>query len=320
MKFAVVGTNFISDRFAEACEGLENAKIEAVYSRKRDTGEAFAKKHSIPYVYTDYEEMLKSANTDAVYIASPTMLHKEHSILAMRYGKAVLCEKMITATLSEFCELCEAKERYGATVVEAMRCDFDVLLKRLPGLLPSIGRIKRARLEFCQYSSRYDSFLAGTVLNAFDPKMKNSALADIGIYPLHLCISLFGEPRSITASSQFLHNGFEGSGNISLDYGDFVADVAYSKTFEGENVSRIEGEGGTILIGRVNEPRYITVINDGVETLISAPEGSSNMRNEIAEFIRMATEDKNGADRLFALSASVMRWVDEAYRQIGISF
>ena len=53
--------------------------------------------------------------------------------------------------------------------------------------------------------------------------MKNTALADIGIYPLHVCTLLFGVPSSVGARSLFLENGFEAMGNITLSYGDMLA-------------------------------------------------------------------------------------------------
>ena len=320
MNFAIVGTNFISDRFAEACRSVEGAYPYAVYSRGSDTGLEFAKRHNMAIVYTDYEKMLHDDCVDAVYIASPTMLHKEHAMLAIRHGKAVLCEKMITANLEEFLELKSECEKNDAVLVEAMRCDFDVMLKKLPALINELGGVKDALFDFRQYSSRYDAFLRGVVMNAFDPSMKNSALADIGIYPLHLAVSLFGEPLKIEAKSQFLCNGFEGSGELVLDYESFSVKILYSKTEEGENVSFIECNDGRISFGKVNEPKYLKVSKGADSTLISAPESSSNMADEVREFIRIANHDRKEGKRLLSLSERVMRCVDKIYRAVGINF
>ena len=95
MRFAVVGTNFISDNFADAVKKLSGVSITAVYSRAEETGTHFAKKHRIENVFTSYEQMLGSHCFDAVYVASPTLLHCEHTIKALEFGYHVLCEKMM---------------------------------------------------------------------------------------------------------------------------------------------------------------------------------------------------------------------------------
>ena len=74
IRFAIVGTNFISDAFVEALTSLSCAEITAVYSRKLDTGRTFADKYGISSVFCDYDEMLASHLFDAVYVASPTLL------------------------------------------------------------------------------------------------------------------------------------------------------------------------------------------------------------------------------------------------------
>ena len=71
IRFAIVGTNFISDRFAEAVKTSGCAEIVAVFSRKLNTGRHFADKYGIKKVFCDYTAMLSDGDIDAVYIASP---------------------------------------------------------------------------------------------------------------------------------------------------------------------------------------------------------------------------------------------------------
>ena len=76
IRFAIVGTNSISHKFAEAVKATKCACLVAVCSRQKESGEAFAKAHGIPKVYTNYEALLKDASVDAVYIATPNITHK----------------------------------------------------------------------------------------------------------------------------------------------------------------------------------------------------------------------------------------------------
>ena len=321
MNFAVVGTNFISDKFCDAAERADGAKVVAVYSRAEATGRAFAEKHNIEKVYTDYGMMLLDCEIDAVYVASPTMCHAEHAILALNAGKDVLCEKMIAATYAEFIEMKNAASSSGKQLIEAMRPDFDRTLASVLKDLPKIGRVRSARLDYRQYSSRYDRFLAGEVMNAFDPRMKNSALADIGIYPLHYAISLFGSPLAIVSEGEFLRGGFLGSGRSVLKYDGFDIEVIYSKTYESENVSEIVGEYGIIRFDKINEPTYYTLELDGKAAEIHhAPSGSSNMADEISQFMRICKQDRILGKKLLETTERVMLAVDEIYRELNIKF
>ena len=320
MRFAIIGTNFISDWFALSAQRVRGAELSAVYSRKFDTGRAFADKYGIESVYTDLEEMLLSDNIDAVYVASPTFLHKDHSIAALKHGKSVLCEKMIAVDLSEFEQMLEAKTQHGGALIEAMRPDFDPAFEVVRQNLSAIGKIRRASFEFCQYSSRYDAFLGGEVKNAFDPSMKNSALADIGIYPLHVCISLFGEPKSVYSHSVFLHNGFEGCGSILLGYEDMTATVTYSKISASVNPSIIEGELGSITVDKINAPSRIILALRGKEPVeLPFESREHNMEYEIEEFIKIA-EGKADGSPLLSVSHNTMKVVDKVYACSGIKF
>lgn len=321
MNFAIVGTNFISDKFCDAAVSTRGAEIAAVYSRAETTGRAFADKHNIAKVYTDYAQMLKDEEIDAVYVASPTMCHAEQTIAALDAKKDVLCEKMISATYQEFLEMKKAAERSGRNLIEAMRPDFDEILLSVSKDVTKLGKIKSARFDYCQYSSRYDKFLEGEVLNAFNPKMKNSALADIGIYPLHYAISLFGTPYGIVSQGELLHNGFLGSGKSTLRYDGFDVEIIYSKTYESENVSEITGELGVIRFDKINEPSYYTLELYGKSKKTHrVAVNSSNMRSEISEFIRICEGDTLRGKELLATTEKTMRAVDKIYKDLNIGF
>ena len=317
IRFAIVGTNFISDRFAEAVKTSGCAEIVAVFSRKLNTGRHFADKHGIEKVFCDYTAMLSDGDIDTVYIASPTVCHSEQTAAALMADKHVLCEKMITTTEAELVSLIDLARSRGLILLEAMRPDFDPAYDALRSAITQIGRIRRATLEFCQYSSRYDRFLAGEVLNAFDPKMKNSALADIGIYPLHLAVSLFGRPQSLSASAVFLDNGFEGSGSITLDYGDKLCQVIYSKITDSVNPSVIEGERGSITIDKINAPTRITLRLRGSESVdLPIDSAANNMVYEVEAFSRMVSGQAS-PDGYLAVSKDSLNLVERAYSQTG---
>ena len=320
ISFGIIGTNFISDWFVSATKRTECATVSAVYSRTKERGEAFAKSNSIERVYTSLSDMLSDDEIDAVYVASPTFLHKEHTVSALRAGKHVLCEKMIAIDDDELLEMIKAAKKAGKVLLEAMRPDFDGAVELIRAELDKIGPVHRASFDYCQYSSRYDKFKAGEVLNAFDPKMKNSALADIGIYPLHTCINLFGEPSSVTGRSVFLENGFEAAGCVVMTYPGMLATVNYSKITDNVTPSVIEGEQGTILIDRINGTDNITVtLRSGESYRLNYKACPNNMHLEVIAFCDMI-QGKISNEYHLSVSEKTMQCVEKIYATAGIRF
>lgn len=320
ISFGIIGTNFISDWFVAATKRTDCAVPLAVYSRTRERGEEFAKNNSIERVYTSLDEMLRDDAIDAVYVASPTYLHKKHTVSALRAGKHVLCEKMIAIDDDELSAMIKAAKKSGKVLLEAMRPDFDGSVELIRAELDKIGPVRRASFDYCQYSSRYDKFKAGEVLNAFNPKMKNSALADIGIYPLHTCINLFGEPSSVAARSIFLENGFEAAGSVVMSYPGMLATINYSKITDNVTPSVIEGEGGVILIDRINGTDNITVtLRSGESYRLDYKACPNNMHLEVIAFCDMIA-GKISNEYYLGVSKKTMMCVEKIYAASGIRF
>ena len=309
ISFLVIGTNTISDKFCLAAQECD-ATIEAIYSRKLDTGRAFSQKYGIKKVYTDLDEALRDTDIDAVYVASPTFLHCRHTVMALLAGKDVLCEKSIASSLSEFEEMILAAEMSGGVLLEAMRPAFDPALEIIKANLSRIGTVRRASLEFCKYSTRYDNFKKGIIENAFDPTIKNSALSDIGVYPLWLAIELFGEPREVKSEKKFLENGFLSMGTSILSYDSHFVSVSYSKITESAAPSFIEGEDGTLFIDKISEPKKLWIkLRDGKEIPLDYHPCENNMRYEIETFAKICKE-RLDFSKYTATSKAVMKIAD----------
>lgn len=54
-------------------------------------------------IYTDYDEMLKHPNLDAVVVATVTTAHAEEAIKALEANKHVLCEKPLSTSVEIVC-------------------------------------------------------------------------------------------------------------------------------------------------------------------------------------------------------------------------
>lgn len=327
LKIGIIGTNFISDWFADAARQVPGAVLHAVYSRKKETGDAFAGKLQIPHVYDDYEAFLAS-DIDAVYVASPNFAHCGQTIRALECGKHVLCEKVMAVNEEEVRAMIDCAQQNRVVLLEAMRPDFDPAFRIVEEHLPRIGRIRRAAFEFCQYSSRYDKFREGTVLNAFNPELGNAAVMDIGVYCIHSLVRFFGMPQSVKASSVKLHNEFEGGGIVLMEYPDMTAEAVYSKITASVTPSVIQGEEGSILIDGISIPTSIELrprtgckdpLTGGYSEILPYTPAKNNMVYEIEEFLRLIEKDEIN-HKYLQYSLDAIRVIDEVRRQAEIIF
>ena len=289
MNFGIIGTGKISRSFLEAARRVSGVTVGALLTREMASGTRFAEEMGGGIsVYTDAEAFFSSGIT-AVYVASPNCAHAAQAEAALSHGLHVLLEKPAVDAPEKFASLARMAEERSLVLLEAMRPLHLPFFATLRNALTEIGRLRRVTLEYCQYSSRYDAFLAGEVKNAFNPALSNAAVMDIGVYPAALACALFGAPQSVDARSVFLSNGFEGCGEAILGYGDFTLSLVWSKITDSATPSVFLGERGALLLDRVNNPTEIRLILRNWDTRVLRNEPCENdMIYEIADFCDMA--------------------------------
>ena len=174
IRFAVIGTNTITDKFLQAASALPDFKLCAVYSRTLARAQEYAQKNNVSLVFDSLEALANSDQIDAVYIASPNFCHAAQSILMMQHHKHVLCEKPIASNASEFQQMYDTAIKNQVILLEAMRSVFSPGFAAIRSLLPVLGTIRQIDFSFCKYSSRYDHFKEGIIENAFHPALSNA--------------------------------------------------------------------------------------------------------------------------------------------------
>ena len=331
IRFGVIGTNFITDWVIAGAKQDERFELVAVCSRTQERANEFAAKYDIPYTFTSLEEMAASPLIDAVYIATPNYLHASQSILCMKHGKHVLCEKPMASNAYEVKQMIAASRQYGVTLMEAMKPTLTPNFRVLREALPKAGVIRRYFASYCQYSSRYDKFKEGIVLNAFKPELSNGAMMDIGVYTVYPMVVLFGRPNKISASGVVLSTGTDGQGAVNFEYEGMNATVLYSKIANSSLPTEIEGEDGNFMLDKINQINRVTwqarpVASSGKGPLtpvedISAVKDKDEYYYEVAEFINLVQAGKLESEvNSHENSLITIEIIDEVRRQLGVSF
>lgn len=102
LRWGVIGAGGIADR--RTIPGMllaDNAELIAVMDIREELSERVRAKYGAKRAYTEEEALLRDPEVDAVYIATPLVLHAAQAKLAADYGKHILIEKPLAMTSAE---------------------------------------------------------------------------------------------------------------------------------------------------------------------------------------------------------------------------
>ena len=333
IRFGVVGTNFITDWMINGARQDRRFRLQAVCSRRQETADAFADRHGIPLRFTSLKEMAAYPWIDAVYIASPNCCHAAQSILCMSHGKHVLCEKPLASNAREARLMVEASEKYGVTLMEAMKNTLTPNFAVLRRNISRAGTVRRYFSAYCQYSSRYDKFKAGGIVpNAFNPQMSNGAVMDIGVYTIYPMVALFGMPREVKASGLLLPTGTDAQGTALFKYDSMEATVVYSKIVDSYLPTEIQGEQGTLMLDHIQQIGKISFVphtanhaggknRESTTEDLTLQSDKDEYYYEMAEFIDLIEQGKRQSDiNSHQCSLDTLTLLDEIRKQTGVIF
>ena len=111
VRYGIIGCGAIAQRrHIPECMANPDSQLvalaDAAKPRVEELGAKFGAK-----AYTDYREMIKSPDVDAVVVAGPNALHASMSLEALAAGKHVLCEKPMAITREEATAMVRAAEK-----------------------------------------------------------------------------------------------------------------------------------------------------------------------------------------------------------------
>lgn len=186
--------------------------------------------------------------------------------------------------------------------------------------LPKIGKVRKAFINYCQYSSRYQRYLDGENPNTFNPAFSNGSIMDIGFYCLASAVALWGEPHGVTATASLLESGVDAHGVAVLDYGDFSVTLQHSKVSDSALPSEIQGEAGSLVIEKISECQKVSFVPRGGKAQeLTQPQHINTMLYEAEVFARLVEDNEVNHPGL-AVSRTTAKLQTEIRRQTGVVF
>ncbi|MEL0628202.1 Gfo/Idh/MocA family oxidoreductase [Psychromonas aquatilis] len=318
INFATIGTNWITESFINGTLVNNDLKLAAVYSRNLDNAKTFADKFAINLCFDDLEALSKCDEVEAVYIASPNSLHFEQALLMLENGKHVICEKPLASHFQQVEKLYQAAIDNNVILYEAYKTAQLPNFKQIKENISELGKLRKAHIHYCQYSSRYQRYLDGEIPNTFNPEFSNGSIMDIGYYCIAFTVALFGKPKRIQADAIILGSGVDGCGAVLLTYDGFSVTIDHSKISRSEQVSEIQGEEGNLLIKGISVLDDVTLVTDSIRDL-TLPQEQDQMSYEASFF---AEQIKQGVinDEAMLQAKNTSEVITEIRRLTGVNF
>lgn len=269
INFATIGSNFIVENILKTVVKMDGYNYYGAYSRSIEKADYLKEKFGAEMSFDNLSKMLDDAKINLIYIASPNSLHYKQAKMCLLANKNVICEKPFFTNTKELDDLIKISEKKNLFLFEAISIKYMPSLGILKNLLRQIGKISTCMINYSQYSSRFDKYKAGIVENIFKSEFSAGALADLGIYNLHLIYELFGMGEDFSYFGNINSYGVDISGSGLISYGDFSVSFTNSKDSKSENYIIVQGEEGYIKVyGNIQEAEKIEIFKDGKSEFI----------------------------------------------------
>ncbi len=121
-RWGMVGSSGWADHtFGPAIKRAPGNALVAVLGSTPAGAIKYAENHGLEAHYTDLNEFLAHPKLDAIWVASPPDMHRQHVVAALRAGKHVLCEKPMAVSPAD----CKAMVKAATTAGKALRIGFN---------------------------------------------------------------------------------------------------------------------------------------------------------------------------------------------------
>lgn len=270
LRVGIIGAGSLSEVHFDAYTNNQNVELVAVCDLIEDRATAKAEKYSISDVYTDYHEMLKSTELDAVSIVTWNNTHKDIAIAALDAGKHVLCEKPLCLNHEEALEIKAATERSDKKFM------IGYVRRHASSINVLKGLIDKGSLGEIYYAKASNLRRLGNPGGWFSDKSRSGGgpLIDIGVHVIDLLWYLMGRPKVKTVSA----NTYNNLGNrTNINNLSFYKAADYSPENDVEDLANalIRFENGASLMVDVSFALHVK--NDQSSAVIFGDKGGAEI-------------------------------------------
>jgi predicted dehydrogenase len=204
IRIGIIGVGIIGKTHLDNYAKLDGAEVVAICDLNENELKQVAERYSIPHTYTDYSEMLKRDDLDAVDVCLHNNLHAPITIEALQAGKHVYCEKPIAGSYLDGKRMVDTAKEYGKKLHIQLSFLYSKETKAAKSLIDDgkLGTLYHARST--GFRRRGRPFVDGYGTKEFLQKKVASggALFDMGVYRISQILYLMNMPKVNTITGK----------------------------------------------------------------------------------------------------------------------
>ncbi len=320
LRWGVLGTGWIAQRFVAALQHRTTQRVVAVGSRTQAGADEFGGRLRLPRAHGSYQALVDDPEVDVVYVATPHNAHLPCAELVLRAGKPVLVEKPLALNESEAQRIGGLAESRGLFCAEAMWTFFLPKYDVIAQVLDS-GVLGGLRTVIADHGEHF----------APDHRILRQDLAggpmlDLGTYPVAFALRALGPADAVHAIGTPAPTGVNGQAGILLGHGSERQSVLHTTVLSNTPTGAVvAGTAGTLTVPGVfyrPGPFHVDLV-DGAprSTYDEAAYGYDGLAYEGAECARRIAAGELGTPyRPVADSVATLATMDEVRRQVGAVF
>ncbi len=319
IKWGIIGPGKIANKFAADLAISNDSVLHGVASRDINKAKAFGERYDAINCYDSYEQLAEDPEVDVIYIATPHVFHYENTMMCLKKGKAVLCEKPMGINSNQVEEMLKEAASRNLFLMEAIWTRFIPATEKLLALIDqnAIGEVLFMRADF---GFKGDNNLESRIYNK---KLGGGSLLDIGIYPIYLSLLILGLPADIKAMARMTETEVDSYCSMLFNYNNKSKAILES-TIEANTPTEayIYGSEGTIkLHRRFHHANKITLSKNGVDEIFDINYKGNGYFHEIEEVNNCIRQGLTQSSKLpLSLSLDLIKLIDRVKNEIGLKY
>ncbi|NQU76276.1 MAG: Gfo/Idh/MocA family oxidoreductase [Planctomycetes bacterium] len=197
IRIGFVGVGQIAQAHLQTYEDIDGAEIVALTDINEGLLKRVAGERNIESTYTDFREMLKRDDIDAVDVCLHNNMHMPVTVAALEAGKDVYCEKPMAGSYRDAATMLDTAQQTGRKLSIQLRTIFDPTTRVSKAMIEKgmLGRVYHARSM--GYRRRGRPYVDGYGTSSFVQKdvASGGALYDMGVYHIAQMLYLMGNPE-----------------------------------------------------------------------------------------------------------------------------
>jgi len=236
VNLGLIGCGRIANRFISESKYVSGVNICGVYNPDPKEAQNFAKKHSLEFCSSDFNDFIKQV--DAVYIATPHQFHADYIHRCLENGLHVLCEKPMTLKEADAKELFMVAKAKNLVLMEAVKTAY------APGFIRLIALVKSGAIgEIRDVDAAFTMLRKGN-LRELDVNNAGGSMNELASYVMLPIMRVFGTEYEKVEFFPYFTNGIDSFTRGVLEFSKGTASFKVGLGVKTEGELLISGTSG----------------------------------------------------------------------------